>query len=31
MDLGIDYATQRLHIPAGLIQEKMVVAGASHP
>ena len=33
VDVGIHYATQQLHIPDGLIKEKVVVAGASreHP
>jgi 2-polyprenyl-6-methoxyphenol hydroxylase-like FAD-dependent oxidoreductase len=33
VDVGIDYATHRVHIPDGLIKEKVVVAGASreHP
>jgi 2-polyprenyl-6-methoxyphenol hydroxylase-like FAD-dependent oxidoreductase len=33
VDVGIGYATHRLRIPEGLIQEKVVVAGASrtHP
>ncbi|MBW0019870.1 MAG: oxidoreductase [Mycobacterium sp.] len=30
IDLGISYATHQLRIPDGLIQEKVVVAGASH-
>jgi 2-polyprenyl-6-methoxyphenol hydroxylase-like FAD-dependent oxidoreductase len=30
VDVGIRYATHRLHIPDGLIREKVVVAGASH-
>ncbi|MDT5009031.1 MAG: hypothetical protein QOH57_648 [Mycobacterium sp.] len=29
VDVGIGYATQQLYIPDGLIQEKVVVAGAS--
>jgi 2-polyprenyl-6-methoxyphenol hydroxylase-like FAD-dependent oxidoreductase len=29
VDVGVNYATQRLQIPADLIQEKVVVAGAS--
>jgi 2-polyprenyl-6-methoxyphenol hydroxylase-like FAD-dependent oxidoreductase len=29
VDVGIHYATQQLRIPAGLIEEKVVVAGAS--
>jgi 2-polyprenyl-6-methoxyphenol hydroxylase-like FAD-dependent oxidoreductase len=28
-DVGIDYATQQVHIPDGLLKEKVVVAGAS--
>jgi 2-polyprenyl-6-methoxyphenol hydroxylase-like FAD-dependent oxidoreductase len=33
VDVGIDYATHRVHIPDGRIKEKVVVAGASreHP
>jgi 2-polyprenyl-6-methoxyphenol hydroxylase-like FAD-dependent oxidoreductase len=33
VDVGIDYATHQVHIPEGLIKEKVVVAGASraHP
>ena len=33
VDVGIGYATHQLHIPDGLIEEKVVVAGASrdHP
>lgn len=33
VDVGIDYATHQVHIPDGLIKEKVVVAGASrdHP
>ena len=33
VDVGIKYATQQIHIPEGLIKEKVVVAGASreHP
>ncbi|HEY2499914.1 MAG TPA: oxidoreductase [Mycobacterium sp.] len=30
LDIGINYATQQFRIPDGLIQEKVVVAGASH-
>jgi 2-polyprenyl-6-methoxyphenol hydroxylase-like FAD-dependent oxidoreductase len=30
VDIGISYATQQFRIPDGLIQEKVVVAGASH-
>jgi 2-polyprenyl-6-methoxyphenol hydroxylase-like FAD-dependent oxidoreductase len=30
MDIGIKYATQQFRIPDGLIQEKVVVAGAAH-
>ena len=30
VDVGIDYATAQVHIPDGLIDEKVVVAGASH-
>jgi 2-polyprenyl-6-methoxyphenol hydroxylase-like FAD-dependent oxidoreductase len=30
IDIGINYATQQFRIPDGLIQEKVVVAGASH-
>ena len=30
VDVGIDYATHQVHIPDGLIEEKVVVAGASH-
>lgn len=30
VDVGIDYATAQVHIPAGVIEEKVVVAGASH-
>jgi 2-polyprenyl-6-methoxyphenol hydroxylase-like FAD-dependent oxidoreductase len=30
VDVGIDYATQQVHIPDGLVKEKVVVAGASH-
>lgn len=29
MEVGIDYSTHRVRIPDGLIQEKVVVAGAS--
>jgi 2-polyprenyl-6-methoxyphenol hydroxylase-like FAD-dependent oxidoreductase len=29
VDVGITYATQRVHIPEGLLREKVVVAGAS--
>jgi 2-polyprenyl-6-methoxyphenol hydroxylase-like FAD-dependent oxidoreductase len=30
LDIGINYATYQFRIPEGLIQEKVVVAGASH-
>ena len=30
VDIGINYATQQLRIPEGLIAERVVVAGASH-
>jgi 2-polyprenyl-6-methoxyphenol hydroxylase-like FAD-dependent oxidoreductase len=30
VDVGIGYATHQLHIPDGLLEEKVVVAGASH-
>jgi 2-polyprenyl-6-methoxyphenol hydroxylase-like FAD-dependent oxidoreductase len=30
VDIGISYATHQFRIPEGLIQEKVVVAGASH-
>jgi 2-polyprenyl-6-methoxyphenol hydroxylase-like FAD-dependent oxidoreductase len=30
IDIGINYATHRFQMPAGLIAEKVVVAGASH-
>jgi hypothetical protein len=30
VDIGIHYATHRFRVPAGLIAEKVVVAGASH-
>ncbi|AXN48662.1 putative epoxidase LasC [Mycobacterium marinum] len=30
MDIGINYASQQLRIPDGLIQEKVVVAGVAH-
>ena len=30
IDIGIGYATQQFRMPEGLIQEKVVVAGASH-
>jgi 2-polyprenyl-6-methoxyphenol hydroxylase-like FAD-dependent oxidoreductase len=30
VDIGINYATQQLRIPDGLVAEKVVVAGASH-
>ena len=30
VDIGINYATHHFRIPEGLIQEKVVVAGASH-
>jgi 2-polyprenyl-6-methoxyphenol hydroxylase-like FAD-dependent oxidoreductase len=30
LDIGINYATHRFRIPNGLIQERVVVAGASH-
>ncbi|BBZ37821.1 FAD-dependent oxidoreductase [Mycobacterium conspicuum] len=30
VDIGINYATQQLRIPDGLIAEKVVIAGASH-
>lgn len=30
VDIGINYATHRFRMPEGLVQEKVVVAGASH-
>ena len=30
VDVGIDYSTHQVHIPEGVVKEKVVVAGASH-